>query len=114
MLGALLRAAPGGKPLSATELRGHVLGLFLAGNETTGAALSWALVHAAAHPAAWATLRSDPDRYVGPYVDETLRLTPAVWGIPRVPARRGLSLTCDGVVARIPRYSRRQRLPTRR
>jgi cytochrome P450 len=60
-------------------------------------------VHAAAHPEAWAALRSEPGRYVAPYVDETLRLTPAVWGIPRVPACAGLSLTSDGVVARVPR-----------
>src|SRR6185295_15182330 len=37
VLGALLRARPSGRALAPGELRGHVLGLFLAGNETTGA-----------------------------------------------------------------------------
>src|SRR4051794_39121948 len=50
VLAALLRARPGGKALSSEELRGHVLGLFLAGNETTQAALSWVLVDGARAP----------------------------------------------------------------
>src|SRR5262249_12272980 len=44
VLGALRAARPGGRPLKEQELRSHVLGLLLAGNETTAAALSWALV----------------------------------------------------------------------
>ena len=45
---------PAGTRSTPEELRGHVLGLFLAGNETTAAALSWALVHGAQHPDEWA------------------------------------------------------------
>ncbi len=49
-----------GRPLSPGQLRSHVLGLFLAGNETTAAALSWAVVHGAHHPDEWAKVRLDP------------------------------------------------------
>jgi cytochrome P450 len=103
VLGALLRARPGGKPLTAGELRGHVLGLFLAGNETTAAALSWALVHGARAPREWARLRDDPERATPAFVAESLRLTPAVWGIPRTPTRAGVVVQAGDVTARVRR-----------
>jgi cytochrome P450 len=87
----LLAARPGGRPLAAKELREHVLGLLLAGNETTAAALAWACVNAAQHPAEWVRLRSEPER-TRAYIHETLRLTPAVWAIPRRPIRRGVRI----------------------
>jgi cytochrome P450 len=96
VLGALLAARPGGKRLAPDELRSHVLGLFLAGNETTGAALSWALVHAARAPREWAKVRDDPGRRTLPFLTEALRLTPAVWGIPRTPSRPGLTIKASG------------------
>jgi enediyne biosynthesis protein E7 len=100
VLGALVAARPGGRPLRPDELRSHVLGLLLAGNETTAAALSWALVHGARNPEAWRQVRMDPARHVPPYVTETLRLTPAVWGIPRVPTRAGVTLSAGGAVSK--------------
>jgi cytochrome P450 len=103
VLGALMRAQLSGKSLTRSELRGHVLGLFLAGNETTAAALSWALVHAANAPDEWAAVRSDPSRKTLPFVTESLRLTPAVWGIPRTPNRAGVTLTADGETTRVRR-----------
>jgi cytochrome P450 len=103
VLGALLQARPGGKPLAADELRGHVLGLFLAGNETTAAALSWAIVHAARNPDAWAKVRADPASHTLPFLDESLRLTPAVWGIPRTPTKAGVTVTANGVTSRVRR-----------
>lgn len=103
VLGALLAARPAGKPLSTEQLRGHVLGLFLAGNETTAAALSWALVHGAHHPDEWVKVREDPDRHTSPFLTESLRLTPAVWGIPRTPTKSGVTLTTDGVTTRVRR-----------
>jgi cytochrome P450 len=103
VLGALLRARPSGKPLTADELRGHVLGLFLAGNETTAAALSWALVHAARAPETWCAVRNDPRTQTLPFVTESLRLTPAVWGIPRTPNRAGVVLSVGGVSTRVRR-----------
>ena len=103
VLGALLHARPGGKPLAPDELRGHVLGLFLAGNETTAAALSWTIVHAARNPDAWAKVRADPETHAPPFLDESLRLTPAVWGIPRTPTQSGVTVTANGVTSRVRR-----------
>jgi cytochrome P450 len=100
VLGALIAARPGGRPLQPSELRSHVLGLLLAGNETTAAALSWALVHGARNPDAWRQLRADPARHTEPYLAETLRLTPAVWGIPRVPTRAGVTLSANGATSK--------------
>ena len=103
VLGALLAARPGGKQLTPDELRGHVLGLFLAGNETTAAALSWAVVHGAQHPDEWAALRRDPEHRTLAFATESLRLNPAVWGIPRTPNRAGASLTAAGTTTRVRR-----------
>jgi cytochrome P450 len=103
VLGALMNARPSGKPLTPQQLRGHVLGLFLAGNETTAAALSWALVHAGQRPEAWGRVRNDPASQTLPFLTETLRLTPAVWGIPRTPNRAGVTLTAAGATTRVRR-----------
>jgi cytochrome P450 len=103
VLGALLAARPSGNPLSPKQLRGHVLGLFLAGNETTAAALSWALVHGGRAPGEWRKLRDDPDLHTVPYVTESLRLHPAVWGIPRTPTKAGVTLTAGDVTTRVRR-----------
>ena len=80
-----------GKPMPKENQRTQVLGLLLAGNETTAAALSWAIVNAARNPNEWARLRSDTGA-VRPFLDETLRLTPAVWGFARRPKGRGATL----------------------
>ena len=84
VLDALIEARPGGRPLTRDELETHVLGLFGAGNETTAAALCWALVHGAQNPAPWSLLRDDPSS-VGLFAAETMRLSPPGWGIPRAP-----------------------------
>ena len=89
--GLLLRATLGGRPMPKDDQRMHVLGLLLAGNETTAAALSWAIVNGARHPDEWARLRLDTGA-VRPFLDETLRLTPAVWGFARRPKVRGVTL----------------------
>jgi cytochrome P450 len=103
VLGALMSARPAGKALTPAELRGHVLGLFLAGNETTAAALSWALVHGARAPDEWARVRDDPVGRTLPFLTESIRLAPAVWGIPRTPNRAGVTLTAAGVTTRVRR-----------
>jgi cytochrome P450 len=103
VLSALLAARPAGRPLTPDEHRTHVLGLFLAGNETTGAALAWTLVHAAAHRAQWRDVREQPERRTSAFLSETLRLTPAVWGIPRTPVKAGVTLTSAGCTTRVRR-----------
>ena len=103
VLAALTDAQPSGRPLDDRQLRGHVLGLFLAGNETTVAALSWALVHAARSPGEWAKVREAPEERTPSYIAETLRLTPAVWGIPRTPTKPGTMLTAGSTTTRVRR-----------
>ena len=114
VLGALLAARPGGKALTPEQLRGHVLGLFLAGNETTQSALSWVLVDGARAPDQWAKVRDDPDACAVPFITESLRLTPAVWGIPRVPTAAGVSLASGERVDAGAAGSARDRVPARR
>jgi cytochrome P450 len=69
----------------------EVLGMLFAGTETTAATLLWALVHAAHHPEQWERLRDDASS-ARRYVLETLRLTPAAWGLSRTPASRSAFL----------------------
>jgi cytochrome P450 len=92
VLDALMRATPRGRALRDRQLRSHLLGLLGAGNETTAAALGWAVVHGAAHVPEWAALRSDPSLCPA-YVAETLRLSPPAWVFTRVPTRAGASVS---------------------
>jgi cytochrome P450 len=75
------------------------MNLFIAGHETTALALTWAWYLLAQHPAAAARLQAEADTVLGarlpraddipqlPFarmvVQETLRLYPPVWAIPR-------------------------------
>ena len=103
VLGALLIARPKGTSLTRRQLRSRVP-VFFAGNETTAAALSWALVHGAStNPEEWARLRERPADHTLPFVTESLRLNPAVWGIPRTPTRAGVALTAGEVTTRVRR-----------
>ena len=60
-------------------------------------------MHGARNPARWQELRGDPARFTQPYLTETLRLTPAVWGIPRVPTRGGMTLSAGDATGRVRR-----------
>jgi enediyne biosynthesis protein E7 len=102
VLGALMRARPAGSTLEPDQLRKHVLGLFLAGNETTAAALAWAVVHGTRSPMEWARLRDDPARTTA-FLTESLRLNPAVWGIPRAPRQARVTMTANGITTRVRR-----------
>lgn len=102
VLDALLVARPGGRPLSEEQLRSHIIGLLVAGNETTASALSWAVVEGAANPQEWAALRRDPARAAA-YVDETLRLHPPAWATDRSPVAKRARLTVGGLSVDIPR-----------
>ena len=95
LLGRLRSARVAGRPLDRAQVRGHVMGLLLAGNETTAAALSWVLVFGARHLGAWSELRARPER-ADAFVAETLRLRPPAWGLTRTPTRGGVAMVADG------------------
>lgn len=103
LLDALLEARPNGRKLALSELRSHVAGFFLAGTETTAAALGWAMVHGHRNPAEWARLREEPES-ASAFVAETLRLTPPAWGIPRAPVGPGVQLRIGGSLIPVRRH----------
>jgi cytochrome P450 len=62
------------------------------------------LVHGARAPHEWAALRKDDSgRRTTSFLTESLRLNPAVWGIPRTPNKAGVTVTAAGVRTRVRR-----------
>jgi cytochrome P450 len=82
LLDALLDSKPNGKALTETELVGHVLGMMLAGNETTAVTLAWAVVAGAENPAEWERVRNDPSQ-AERFLQESMRMRPTVWAFSR-------------------------------
>ncbi|MGO4339800.1 cytochrome P450 [Labrys sp. KB_33_2] len=88
-----------GQSLTAKEVHDEVMTIFLAGHETTGSGLGWALLALAQHPAVLRRLREELDAKLGgrmpttedlkdlPYLDqvvnETLRVYPPIWAFTR-------------------------------
>jgi cytochrome P450 len=111
LLGMLLDAcdAETGERMSERQVRDEALTLMLAGHETTAAALAWTWDLLARNADAARLMRTELDRVLGgrrptaddvprlPYtravVDETLRLFPPAWVIPR---RAAAEETIDG------------------
>ena len=102
VIGMLRSARIAGRELDRAEVRGHVLGLLLAGNETTASALSWVLVRGAKNPELWAELRRQPER-ADAFLTETMRINPPVWGLTRSPTRSGVTLNSEGRAIRVRR-----------
>jgi cytochrome P450 len=102
VIGALQSVRIAGRPLSPREVRSHILGLLLAGNETTAAALSWMLVHGARNPDEWTRLRTEPDR-ASAFVAEALRISPPAWGLTRTPSTGGVRLQAGSESVRVRR-----------
>ncbi len=73
--------------LSEAEIRTQVLGLILAGSDTTRGSLCMTLAHLLAHPDQWRAFCADPDGLKKGVVNEGLRYEPIVSGVPRVAVR---------------------------
>ncbi len=79
--------------LTEAEIRTQVLGLILAGSDTTRGSLCMTLAHLLARPEQWAAFCADPDGLKAGVVSEGLRFDPIVAAVPRVAVR---DLEIDG------------------
>lgn len=77
--------------LNDDEIRTQIMGLILAGSETTRTSISAILSLLLQHPAQWRAFCADPDGLKKDVVAEGLRYDPAIGGILRV-ARRELDI----------------------
>jgi cytochrome P450 len=92
-----------GEGMNDLQLRDEIVTMLLGGHESTAMTLTWAITMLATHPEVDARLRAELETVLGgrtptvedlasmPYtrmvVDETLRLYPPVWVVPRNTAR---------------------------
>ncbi|MFF2952814.1 cytochrome P450 [Kitasatospora sp. NPDC057965] len=100
LIALLLRARDeSGGEWTAQQLRDEIMTVLMAGHETTGTGLAWALYELAGNPEAQERLHEEVERVLGgrvpgiadladlPYTrmvaDETLRLHPPIWVYPR-------------------------------
>jgi cytochrome P450 family 103 len=88
-----VRTTSGEGALSEAEIRTQVLGLILAGSDTTRGSLCLTLAHLLQHPDQWRAFCADPDGLKKGVVAEGLRYDPIVSGVPRVALR---DLEIDG------------------
>lgn len=88
-----------GQPMTDQEVHDEVMTVFLAGHETTGTGMAWALYALSQHPEVLRRLREELDAVLGgrapavedfarlPYleqvVQESLRVYPPIWGYTR-------------------------------
>ncbi len=70
--------------LTEAEIRAQVVGLILAGSDTTRNSICMILHQLLRHPEQWQALCADPDGLKKKAVEEGLRYEPVVSGIPRV------------------------------
>ncbi len=108
-------------------LRDEIMTLLLAGFETSATTMTWALCLLERHPEAWRCMVTEVDLALGgrtpqfadlvalPYtravIEETLRLRPAVWAIPRMATRtdevQGFRVPRGDIVVLVPYVTHR-------
>jgi cytochrome P450 len=79
--------------LSEDEIRTQIVGLILAGSDTTRGSLCMTLAHLLRHQDQWRAFCADPDGRKRGVVDEGLRFDPVISGIPRIAVKE---LDIDG------------------
>jgi cytochrome P450 len=70
--------------LNEDEIRTQILGLILAGSDTTRGSLCMTLAHLLKNPEQWRAFCTDPDALKKGVVNEGLRYDPIISGIPRI------------------------------
>lgn len=83
LLSDLIRAEHDGDHLNADELRMLVVGLLIAGTDTTRNQLAASVQALCDHPDQWALLRQHPELAANA-VEETMRHSPIAWGTLRI------------------------------
>lgn len=78
--------------LNEAELRTQIIGLILAGSDTTRGSLCLTLAHLLQHPDQWRAFCADPDGLKNAVVAEGLRYDPIVSGVPPRVALRDLEI----------------------
>jgi hypothetical protein len=73
--------------LSEDEIRTQIVGLILAGSDTTRGSLCMTLAYLLQHTDQWSAFCDDPDGLKRAAVDEGLRFDPVIMGIPRIVVR---------------------------
>ncbi len=73
--------------LGEDEIRTQLLGLILAGSDTTRGSICMILSELLQHPQQWTDLTADPDGLKRAAVEEGMRYQPLVSGIPRIAMR---------------------------
>ena len=73
--------------MSEGEIRAQVVGLILAGSDTTRNSMCMTLFQLLQHPQQWQDIVADPEGLKKKAVEEGLRFEPVVSGIPRVTTR---------------------------
>jgi len=81
--------------LEEDEIRTQLLGLILAGSDTTRGSICMILSELLQHPDQWADLIADPDGLKRAAVEEGMRFQPVVSGIPRIAMR---DIEIDGYI----------------
>ncbi|GHF34500.1 cytochrome P450 [Seohaeicola zhoushanensis] len=72
-----------GGPLDENEVRAQILGLIVAGSDTTRGALTATVSQLLQHPEQWAMVVEDPETWAAPAVAEGLRFDPVIGALVR-------------------------------
>lgn len=92
-----------GGELSEMEILAQMVGLVVAGSDTTRGALTATVSHLLQNPAQWALLKEDPEKWVSGAVSEGLRFDPVIGSIGRITVERheieGVSIPPDTLIS---------------